>query len=275
MKFLFLKSHLANAPDGIFYLIPKCDFNQNFNMKNSLRLFLILLITIVNSGISKAQKKITFLSKDGIPITADLYFVNDTAPYMVLCHQAGYSRGEYKETGHKFAKFEYNCIAIDARSGDEVNGVKNETAIAAKAKNKSTNLLDAEQDIVSAIDYANKKSNKKVIVVGSSYSASLALKIGTDNDKVKAVIAFSPGEYFGDKLNLKNAIANFDKPVFVTSTKEEAASVSLLIKDIRSQKKQQFIPTGKGVHGSKALWKNNPDFLQYWQALAMFMNSMK
>lgn len=226
------------------------------------------------ANILKAQKTITFLSKDGITITADLYFVNDTAPYMVLCHQAGYSRGEYKETAPKFNRYKFNCIAVDARSGDQINDVENETALAVKAKKKPSTYLDAEQDILAAIDYAYSQSNKKVILVGSSYSASLALKIGTSNDKVKAVIAFSPGEYFGSKLNLKKTISTFDKPLFITSTQEEAPGVSELIKDIKSQKKQQFIPAGKGVHGSKALWKENPDYRIYWQELTMFMRGM-
>lgn len=223
----------------------------------------------------RSQSSITFLSKDGVIITADLYFVSDTLPYMILCHQADYSRGEYKETAPKLTKLGYNCIAIDARSGGEVNGVKNETAFGAKSKNKPTTYLDAEQDILSAIDYAYKKSNKKVVLLGSSYSASLALKIGTTNEKVKAVIAFSPGEHFGAKLNLKEAIKNYDKPLFVASAKSEAADVSALIKDIKSQKKQQCTPSGKGEHGSKALWKSTPDYHEYWLALLMFMRDLK
>lgn len=241
-------------------------------MKKIILLSLILLFYIQSI---KSQSTITFLSKDGVIITADLYFVSDTLPYMILCHQENYSRGEYKETARKFTKLGYNCIAIDARSGDEVNGVKNETAFGAKAKNKPTTYLDAEQDILSAIDYAYKKSNTKVVLVGSSYSASLALKIGTTNDKVKAVIAFSPAECFGAKLNLKEAIKNYDKPLFVASAKEEAADVAILIKDIKSPNKKQCTPSGKGEHGSKALWKSTPDYHEYWMALLMFMRDLK
>ena len=222
-----------------------------------------------------AQETIKFPSKDGVAITADLYFVSDTLPYMILCHQAGFSRGEYKETGPKFTKFGYNCLAIDARSGKEANGVTNETARDAAAKKKPTTYLDAEQDIIAAIDYAYAKSKKKVILLGSSYSASLVLKIAANNDKVKAVLAFSPGEYFGTQLNLKESIKNLDKPVFVTSSKEEAADVSKLVKDIKSKNKQQFTPSNKGDHGSKALWKEtNPNYHEYWLALLMFMRGV-
>jgi len=227
------------------------------------------------SIIIQAQETITFPSKDGLTITADEYISNDTLPYMILCHQAEYSRGEYLETAKRFEKFGYNCLAIDARSGKESNGIKNETAALAQKKRKNTDYLDAEQDILAAIDFAFKKSNKKVILVGSSYSASLVLKIATSNDKVKAVLAFSPGEYFGDKLNLKETIKTLNKPVFATSSKEEAADLSVLMKDIKSGNKTQFIPNSQGDHGSKALWKEtNTNYHEYWMALLMFMRGV-
>ncbi|CAN5474049.1 hypothetical protein BH10BAC1_BH10BAC1_08990 [soil metagenome] len=235
----------------------------------------IILVLLFFNIIAWAQKTITFSSLDSLTITADLYLNDEKLPYIILCHQAGFSRGEYKETATKFNKFGYNCIAIDARSGDAVNGVKNETAALAKKQNKATSYLDAEQDIIAAINYAFKLSNKKVILVGSSYSASLVLKIATTNDKVKAVLAFSPGEYFGDKLNLKETIKSLSKPLFVTSSKEEAPAVTELIKDIKIIEKQQFIPTKNGKHGSKALWKENDNNQEYWMSLMLFMLNIK
>ena len=220
-------------------------------------------------------QKITFPASDGVLITADLYMVNDSLPYMILCHQAGYSRAEYAETAGKFCRLGYNCIAIDARSGNEVNGVKNETAALAAKKKKPTTYLDAEKDIISALDYANTKSGKKVFLVGSSYSASLVLKIAATNKKVSAVMAFSPGEYFGTKLKLKTAIANLSVPVFATSSKEEAQGVTTLISDVKSKIKNQFVPTSKGKHGSSCLWKNNPGYHEYWFAIMMFVKQLK
>ncbi len=237
--------------------------------------FLIAVCSFFNTALLKAQKIISFTAKDGLNVTADLYFISDTLPYMILCHQGGSSRGEYNETAPKFTKFRYNCIAVDSRSGDKINEVKNETVLAAKTQSKKTTYLDAEQDIVAAIDYAFEKSHKKVIVVGSSYTASLALKIGVANDNVKAVIAFSPAEYFGAQLNLKDAIKQFDKPVFISSSQDEAGTAGILFNSMKSEKKQQFIPAEKGVHGSKALWKVNPGYREYWQAMTIFMQKVK
>ena len=219
-------------------------------------------------------QKITFPSKDELIVTADLYMIKDTLPYMILCHQAGYSRAEYAETAGKFCHLGYNCIAVDARSGNEVNGVKNETAILAAQKNKPTSYIDSENDIIATIEYAYMKSGKKVVLVGSSYSASLALKIAVENKKICAVMAFSPGEYFGKNLKLKDEIKTLSVPVFVTSSKEEAQDVTTLMSDVKSKIKNQFIPTSKGKHGSSCLWKDNPGYNEYWFAIMMFVKQL-
>jgi pimeloyl-ACP methyl ester carboxylesterase len=236
--------------------------------------FVLFFITI-NPTILNAQKTISFFAKDGILITADLYLNNDTLPYMILCHQSGSSRGEYLETAARFAKFGYNCIAIDMRSGEEINKIRNETAYNAKSKGRSTQFIDAEQDIRAAIDYAFDLNQQKVILVGSSYSASLVMKAAKNNSSVKAVIAFSPGEYFGNGYSLKDTIADLTKPLFVTSSKMEAPQVSELIKGVKSQQKQQFTPSQKGAEGSIALWKTTANRQEYWMALMMFMLNIK
>jgi len=178
-----------------------------------------------------AAQTLTFPSKDGITITADLYMLHDSLPYMLLCHQAGYSRGEYKETAKRFNKMGFNCMAIDLRSGGEVNGIVNQTAAEAKKAGKSTEYLDAEQDILAGLEYLYKKSGKPVALVGSSYSASLVLKIAVANPKVSMVIAFSPGEYFGKKLTLKKEIEKLDKPVWIASSTDEKKGCEDLMKN--------------------------------------------
>ncbi len=239
------------------------------------KILLLLLPALIIGSAAIAQKKITFPSKDDVTITADEYIVNDSLPYLVLCHQAGASRGEYSETAKKFNKLGFNCLAIDQRSGNTSNGVINETAKSADAKKKAVTYLDAEQDIIAAIDYLSTKTKEKIILVGSSYSASLVLKIATTNDKVSAVLAFSPGEYFGKTLKLKDAIKNLDKPVFVTSSKNEAAGLTELVKDVKSGSKTQFTPNGNGEHGSKALWKASADNKEYWLSVLLFLKQAR
>jgi dienelactone hydrolase len=243
--------------------------------KYFLRSLFIITLMLHLTVKSNAQLKITFPSKDGVIITADWYPVSESMPVILLCHQAGFSRGEYSETALKLNKFGFNCLAIDLRFGNETNGIINETAAEAKRLNKPRTNLDAEQDVVAALDYLNDKYKKQILILGSSYSASLALKVAKENNHVLGVAAFSPGEYFEPTDFVAKHIDGLSKPVFITSSREEADAVTDLVKDVTSLIKVQYIPKSKGDHGSKALWSSNSSHEEYWIALMSFLDKMK
>jgi dienelactone hydrolase len=232
-------------------------------------IFSILILFF--SIIAKSQTTFFIVGKDGVPVTVDLYAAESSKPFIILFHQAGYSRGEYKETAVKLNKMGYNCLAVDLRSGKEVKGVKNETAEVALSRNKPTNYIDAEQDMITAIDYVYQQTNTPMIILGSSYSASLALKIAASSDKVAKVIAFSPGEYFGNDLKISEYVSKINVPTFITSSKKESEAVKQLISLNNSGNITHYIPKGEGKHGSSALWNENPNHQEYWLALLLFM----
>ena len=241
-------------------------------MKNTL-IFLALFFSIVSN--LKAQELIKFNAANGLEITANLYEIDSTLPYLLLFHQARYSKGEYRETAIKLLKLDYNVIAVDLRSGNKVNFISNETAILARSSGKSTEFIDTEQDIIAAIDYAYYKSNKEVVILGSSFSASLCLKIAVTNPKVKAVVAFSPGEYFMPELEIKQEIKSIQKPIFVAVCQQELSYTMELLSLVDNKQKMLFSPkNGKGEHGSKALWKTNNTNKEYWLALMIFFKKL-
>ena len=111
---------------------------------------------------------------------------------------------------------------------------------------------------------------QQIILVGSSYSATLALLIGNTSDKVKAVAAFSPGEYF-KTINVQNSIKNSSKPVFVTSSKKESEALIKLVSEINAESVTQFIPSNDGIHGAKALWNSTDGNEAYWNAFLKYL----
>jgi len=203
---------------------------------------ILVVFTFLVAGKLKAQDKITFLSADRMLITADLYMVNDTAPYMVLCHDLKSSRGEFNDLAHRFNKLGYNCLAIDMRVGGKKNGVDNETMALAQAKHIPTKLLDCRIDIASAVNYVHERNHKKVILVGGGFSASLVLYIGCINPKVSCVLAFSPSDYFGGILDTKEAFPKCLIPVFVASSRAEAPFVKKYVAGIPPAKVTLFSP---------------------------------
>jgi len=221
-------------------------------------------------------KTINFPSKDGLSITADLYLIKEPKDIILLCHQAGFSRGEYIETAKRLNKMGYSCLAIDQRSGKGVNGVVNQTAeLAIKKGVESSSYLDAKPDIEAAIDYAYKMNNSKaVIIVGSSYSASLSLLLATSSDKIKAVAAFSPGEYLKG-VSVSKAIVSLDKPIFVTSSKKEINEVVGLLDRIVVKNITHFKPKTASIHGSRGLWKSTESNGNCWSSFEGWLKSLK
>jgi dienelactone hydrolase len=212
----------------------------------------------------------SFPSKDSLIIFADIYIKERNAPTILLCHQAGYSRGEYKETAKTLNLYGYSVVALDQRSGNEVNGLVNLSHKNAIKDSLPTQYINARQDIEAAIDYIYTYTQKPILLLGSSYSASLSLLIGKNNPKVQAVAAFSPGEYF-DSISIQDSLQGFDKPLFITSSKQEGPSITELIKNIEPHLNNQFIPSVNGFHGSKALWTDNKGNDLYWEAFSQFL----
>jgi dienelactone hydrolase len=238
------------------------------------KLYIVIILLITHHVVS-AQLKVNFPAKDGLMLTADWYPVNSNFPVILLCHQNNFSRGEFLDIALRLNKFGFNCLALDQRVGGEVNGVPNETALEAKKKNLKPTYEDAEQDIVAAIDYLYTKYNRSIHVLGSSYSASLALKIASEKENVASVIVFSPGEYFTDKKFVADHIQKLTKPVFATSSKSESEGVTDLLKDVNSRIKIQYVPASKGDHGAKVLWPDSQYNQEYWIALMSFLERMK
>jgi len=233
---------------------------------------------IVNEVETKpVPEKIQFPSLDSVPVTANLYYKSNGAPVIVLCHQARFNKFEYVGIAKTLMEKGFNCLAIDQRSGGGLVEEVNETMLAAKKLNKPVEFLDAEQDVIAAVNFASKKYGKKVILWGSSYSSVLALYTAIDNANVKAVIAFSPGDYFEkEKGSLKTKLETFTKPMFVTSSKEESKELSQMLSKMKMTADQvQFIPDSAGFHGSRALWKTSENNEEYWKAINDFLEKVK
>ena len=228
-------------------------------------------------------KQIEFKSVDGLEITADLYMNSDdkAKPFIVLCHQAGWSRGEYREIAPKLNELGFNCMAIDQRSGGRVNGVANETALRAKRERKQHSYADAEQDILAAAKYAKANlADGKLLLWGSSYSSSLVLHVtGEHPDLINGTLAFSPSEYFS-KLGKPDAwiaksVTKAKCPIFITSAKKEARSWRGIYDAIKADGKTEFLPKTTGNHGSRALYSKYRDSDAYWKAVKSFLKQFE
>ncbi len=240
-------------------------------MKKYLSLTLIILSLSI-----QAQEKVSFQAADGLRITADLYLSDFNKPFILLFHQAESSRGEFIDIAPKLQKLGYNCLAVDLRSGGKSNYIDNETVKRAIKEKYIIRYIEAKKDIEAAIDFTRMYNQKPVILFGSSYSASLALIIASNNSRVNSVIAFSPGEYFMPELSVRDGVSMVDQPVYIASTQIEYPYAKELSDSISSSYKIVFKPTNsRGIHGAKALWPQYEESNEYWLSLSQFFRNIQ
>lgn len=222
-------------------------------------------------------KKIEITATDGLEITGDLYMSEDRDnPLILLFHQAGFSRGEYRPIAPRLNKMGFNCLAIDLRSGNEVNNVINETKKRADEQNKGTEYRDALCDVESSFLYAgNELGFKDIFIWGSSYSASLTLYMGSKySDLIKGILAFSPGEYFEiNNKKIEYYSSKISCPVYITSAKKEKKMWISIYNGIQSER-FSYVPKKKSIHGSRALWADTKGHEEHWQAVEDFLTNM-
>ena len=220
-------------------------------------------------------KTITFTSADGLEVTADEYVIASDHPYILLFHEQESSRGEFNTIARRLTKMDYNCLAVDLRNGGNNNNVSNITAKRCRESRCSRTANDIELDMVAAIEYAFSQSNQPVVLFGSGANGSLSLKLARDNDNVRAVVAFSPGEYFLPNINIQDTISNLKKPIFISSSLPEFPYVSQLASKVDEKFVMLFEPKlGNGGRGTVSLTAENEHNSEYWFALLLFFKEL-
>jgi len=247
-------------------------------MKNNLFIFSALIMLMFgckpNNEKVPERELIEINSTDSLTLKGDYYQnAGSDKPLILLFHQAGYSRGEYREIAPKLNELGFRCLAIDQRSGKEVKGITNEAFEQASEKGLSTDYVDALPDLRATIEYAQSHYKaKEVILWGSSYSAALVFILATEYPEyVKGIMAFSPGEYFQyNQRSISSYAKEVQVPVFITSSGAEADLCTPIFEAIPSDK-QYYLPDFDGYHGSKALWQANEGHEKYWKEVKAFL----
>jgi len=246
-----------------------------FNCRSLLCQLIVLIATIgMTASPNRAQENVLLEAEDGLQVTADLYPAPfEAAPWIVATHQAGSSRGEYREIAPRLQKLGYHVLSLDQRSGRQFADIFNETAKRAVDAGLATNYVDALPDIIAGVTYVRSLTQAPVLIWGSSYSAALALVIaGQEIGHVDGVLAFSPGEYLSG-LGVAQAAASIEVPVFITSAASETDQWSAIYEAIAGSEKVAFQPEQGGVHGSSALIPDrNANAEDYWQAVEAFLS---
>ncbi len=243
------------------------------------RMFVAMSIAVLwfacVAGASAAVRSaaVTFKASDGIVVYGDYRQVSASAPLILLFHQAGSSRNEYATIAPVLNQHGYSTLAIDQRAGGPLFGV-NETMAHVAHPNPQA-YLAALPDLEAALAWAQTHHRGKVVVWGSSYSASLVFLLAAKHPEIAAVLAFSPGEYFEDTHLVRRAASRLHMPIFVDSAadSQEIAAARSILAAAPAKVKVQHVPTA-GIHGSSTLIaaRDPRGAAPNWKAVLDFLN---
>lgn len=247
--------------------------------ENHLWKFLPVLILVFTSPELESQilrkSIVSYYASDSVLVTATHYQGRKTDPYILLFHQEFSSRGEFDSIASRFVKMRYNCLAVDLRGGEKYGYVENETTRRAREMGQNNRPEQAGLDVKASVDYAWRLSQKPIVLLGSSFSATLCLIEGAGDERVKAVMAFSPGEFFVEK-DLRSLLSGYSKRVFVASTVSESPFTEAMFAGTDKDLKTMFVPRyGEGMRGIKALYRENPSYDEYWFAILVFIKNLQ
>jgi dienelactone hydrolase len=208
---------------------------------------------------------VEFPSGDGLTVTADLYPAKDKgAPMIVLVHQSGASRGEYRQIAPRLVAMGFHTLAIDNRWGnrDRWNHVENLTArrygtaeIVASGDRTRIRAIDRIVDLRAGVRWVREQGySGRLLLWGSSITANGVLTVATEQKDLSAVLAFSPGEYDPDNdRQMQEQVKALTVPVLIACGEDERQLCSTIFAAVPGPDKHLYVAE-RGRHGSSILY---------------------
>ncbi|TJY36435.1 alpha/beta hydrolase family protein [Pontimicrobium aquaticum] len=258
-------------------------------MKNIyLCICLLFFITSCKQNTSKKKNtigksettEISFYTKDSLKIYGDLFEISKTAPTILLFHQGGAnSRGEYQNIIPILKEEGFNVLTIDQRRGGQRFGSYNRTV--AEIPKNTYDYCDAYLDLEAALEFVKTSHfTGKKIVWGSSYSATLCIKLASKNtDAIDGVLAFSPAS--GEPMEgcrPEEILKTLKTPLLLLrpSIEAEIESVKTQLALAKEYNHETYV-TKNGVHGSSMLVEDRvgSSIDENWEVVKTFLNKYK
>ncbi|MCH8979084.1 MAG: dienelactone hydrolase family protein, partial [Armatimonadetes bacterium] len=192
-------------------------------MKNALLLVMIAcLVGCTGGGGEQPEEReggLHLKAEDGTTVFAELHPVDGEAKGVILMfHQAGSNMHEYDPITPRVVELGYDCLTVDQRAGGDMWNSVNRTAAQFSAEQSYS---DAYPDLEAALAWAEGEEYETILAWGSSYSASLVLRLAAENGSVDGVLSFSPGEYFDSEGLVAEWNSEVGVPCLFAATPQE------------------------------------------------------
>ncbi len=187
------------------------------------------------------EETITFEAEDGTDLVGSYY--HGSGPSVILLHMLDHDRNTWNLFAEKLNKDNYTVLSIDLRGHGQSN------------KDWKTfdeeDFLDMIFDVQAAKDFLKKQGadTKRIIIMGASIGANLALEHAAEDEDVRATILLSPGlNYKG--LETEGPAEEIETPVLIVASEgdEYSAKSSEKLDNLINNSKLKIYPGDR--HGT-------------------------
>ena len=207
------------------------------------------------------MQKVDFKTKDGVNIAGSFYPVEKkTALAVVLLHMMPETKESWKDFAEKFNKARFQALAIDLRGHGESDGGPNSFLKFSNEEHQAS-----IKDVEAAVNFFVEQgiSLEKIVLIGASIGANLALQFQAEHPQIKASILLSPGlNYRGVETEPAAGKITENQSVFLAAGGENddysTETAQILSNMLKSKNKKLKIIDNAG-HGTDIL--NSQRFL--------------
>ncbi|MBI2932871.1 MAG: alpha/beta fold hydrolase [Planctomycetes bacterium] len=216
-------------------------------------------------GLLLAGEEVELKAEDGVKIAA-AYSKPDGAgkhPALLLVHEVGGQKENWGEFPAAAVKGGYAVLAIDMRGhGKSDNPFAGDRVKKMPGKWGKDEWMDVLKDLKAAKGYLAGRpevDEKKIVLIGASIGANLALHFAAEDRAIHAVAALSPGENYKGVGTGEAMEACGDRPFFAAASEEDgyaAGSMRRLMAKAKHGIKNSRLYKGAG-HGTKMFGKED------------------
>lgn len=177
------------------------------------------------------------------------------APSVILVHDLGRDRGDWKDLEKKLPEKGYAVLAIDLRGHGE-STQQGQGTLSFKSMSEA-DFANAWQDLQAAYQYLNGREDldkDRLAVVGAGLGANLALKFAVREHRLKTLVLLSPSLAIKGLLALEDMDRYGERPAFLAASlkdKPAADAVRQLEKAARGRRMVEVYE--EAGHGAEML----------------------
>lgn len=190
-------------------MLPTLFYNKSA-MKRFLILFLFVILIVTGGAIRyfgkprelsvnqvapqpKHMETVTMTTEDGVEVVGDYYLAGTkNVSAVLLLHMMPATRKSWVEFAEKLNDAGFSALAIDLRGhGDSLN--KSDGTYLNYKNFSNAEHQSSIHDVEASANFLKQKGATKIIVIGASIGANLALQYAAAHHDIRSAVLLSPG----------------------------------------------------------------------------------